>query len=383
MRAVQAHLTDLGSCVGRDGTIYECGTFPALGQDWLVVVAETGAGTHPAQSVVTYAHTSLGPFEVQIFVGVGGSRKSEVATGSVVASNHVYMPYSGKYGDEGWSSRPRTYPIDNRLVGLARKICRDEEWLARIQPPLKGELPAQEVYPVPFPPRALVAPIVSVEAVSANPKSALEQHLSENYGDACVVEMEGYGAIFAANLERTPSILIRGISDMTGIVAMAAPDKKAEPDKTPENDALRQPVAACHAAAFGFELLSVWGQLYLLPLSPASTIPMQPADDALKAAPTVKMSNAQPAKAAPSGKLVVNLEGSPDEYPPERVAAILEALRKAAGSTEITIVRTDCGFFSSHHRRSCGCAGQDRRSYAPKRLSRTSSSALAWHRRRD
>jgi nucleoside phosphorylase len=96
MRAVRAHLTDLGSCAGRDGTIYECGVFSSLGQEWLVVVAETGAGTHPAQSVVTYAHATFGPFETQIFVGVGGSRKSEAPVGCVVASDHVYMPYSGK-----------------------------------------------------------------------------------------------------------------------------------------------------------------------------------------------------------------------------------------------------------------------------------------------
>ena len=72
----------------------------------------------------------FGPFETQIFVGVGGSRKSEAPLGCVVASDHVYMPYSGKYGEQGWSSRPRTFQVDNRLVGLARKIGPDEEWAA-------------------------------------------------------------------------------------------------------------------------------------------------------------------------------------------------------------------------------------------------------------
>ena len=70
-------------------------------------------------------------------------------------------------------------------------------------PPLKGRLPGLDVYPVTYPPRAVIAAIVSVEAVSANPASLLETHIAENYGDACVVEMEGYGAIFAANQERT------------------------------------------------------------------------------------------------------------------------------------------------------------------------------------
>jgi nucleoside phosphorylase len=70
-----------------------------VGQDWLIVVAESGAGTHPAQNTVTNAHIDFEP-ELQIFVGIGGSRKEDVPIGSVVAAEHVYMPYSGKYGGD-------------------------------------------------------------------------------------------------------------------------------------------------------------------------------------------------------------------------------------------------------------------------------------------
>ena len=42
MKAVRAHLTDMGSVLGKHGTIYECGSFSDRGQDWLIVVAETG-----------------------------------------------------------------------------------------------------------------------------------------------------------------------------------------------------------------------------------------------------------------------------------------------------------------------------------------------------
>ena len=328
MRAVRAHLTNLGSCAGRDGTIYECGVFSGTTEEWLVVVVETGAGTHPAQSVVTYAHTMFGPFEIQIFVGVGGSRKSDAPLGCVVASDHVYMPYSGKYGEKGWSSRPRTFQIDNRVVGLARKVSRDEEWPARILPPLKGRLPGLDVYPVTYPPRAVIAAIVSVEAVSANPASLLETHIAENYGDACVVEMEGYGAIFAANQERTPSILIRGISDMTGA------------DKTAEDDAKRQPIAACHAAAFGFELLSAWGEVYRLPTPPPTSGPAQSPPLAISGEASTDAIPVQPRATA---RLVLNLDGSQEDYPPERVQALLDALRRVAGSTEITIVGSEKG----------------------------------------
>ena len=70
LRAVRAHLAHLGSVLGRSGTVYECGQFSGAGNDWLVVVAESGVGTHAAQSVVSFAHIDFDNFEVVIFVGI-------------------------------------------------------------------------------------------------------------------------------------------------------------------------------------------------------------------------------------------------------------------------------------------------------------------------
>ena len=109
LQAVLAHLEPLASVKGRSGSIYECGVFSDLGQGWLIVVAETGAGTHTALSTVTIANGHFDP-EIQIFVGVGGSRKEDVTRGSVVAANHVYVPYGGKYDEKGFSGRPREFP---------------------------------------------------------------------------------------------------------------------------------------------------------------------------------------------------------------------------------------------------------------------------------
>lgn len=110
MQAVRAHLRHVGSCLGPDGRVYECGQFTghADGQtagkaeEWLVVVAESSVGTHAAQSVVNYAHQMFRPFEVMIFVGVAKSQKKEIPIGSVVVSNVVHYPYSGKYADRGF-----------------------------------------------------------------------------------------------------------------------------------------------------------------------------------------------------------------------------------------------------------------------------------------
>lgn len=249
MEAVQGHLKPVGSVLGRDGAIYECGVFSDSGKDWLVVVAETGAGTHAAENAVTHANILFPGFEVQFFVGIGGSRKSDVPIGSVVVSDQVYMPYSAKFSHGERRGRPRTLPVDGRLIEIAKKVRRDKLWPTRIRDPNDGELPAADAYPTKLPPLGLVAPIASVEAVLADPESELEALLADSFDDTCVVEMEGYGAVYAATRERIPSIVVRGVSDMTR-------------DKSPENDAECQPVAACHAAAFGFEMLSHWGRLY-------------------------------------------------------------------------------------------------------------------------
>ena len=248
LQAVVAHIEPLASVKGRDGAIYECGAFRDVGQDWLIVVAEFGAGTHPAQNTVTNAHIDFEP-ELQIFVGIGGSRKEDVPIGSVVAADHVYMPYGGKYGENGFSARPREFAADPQLLEVARKVRRDKNWVERIRDPADSKLPLIDKYPVNFPPLGHIAPAVSTEFVLASKDSDLAKFIAEQYGDACIVEMEGYGAIFAASRERKPAIVVRGISDMTE-------------KKDPASDKLRQPIAACHAAAFAFEVLVKWGQFY-------------------------------------------------------------------------------------------------------------------------
>jgi hypothetical protein len=63
------------------------------GQDWLVVVVETGAGAHPAQSAVQHAHFAMGEFEVQLLIGIAGwSKEDDAPIGSVVASGQLGSP---------------------------------------------------------------------------------------------------------------------------------------------------------------------------------------------------------------------------------------------------------------------------------------------------
>ena len=246
--AVRAHVEDIGSVAIPGGPICECGRFRDPSGDWLVVAVESGRGNAAAQSAAERVRRGFRDFDVQLMVGVGGSVKGDDAPiGSVVASERVHLVRSAKHGDDGVSSRPKAEEADPDLVEIARKVARDEVWLARVKEPRGGRLPARDgAYPGGWPPRALVAPVGSSDEVLANGESELASLLRQRYGDACIVEMEGYGAMYAAFRERTPAIVLRGVSDL------------AASDKTPKRDAVRQPVAACHAAAFGFEMLCHW-----------------------------------------------------------------------------------------------------------------------------
>ena len=259
--AVFSHLSLVGSTNAFDGTVFECGVFSDGGEELLVVVAETGAGNMAAQAVALGAHSHFGGFDAQLFVGIGGSRKRDAPLRSVVASNQLYWPYGGKHDADGRSARPRAIPSNARLVNLASQVCRHSQWLARIRDVAgAGEGANGEASETPLP-IALVAPIVSVEAVQADRASELEALIARNCSDAHVVEMEGYGAEFAAHRSNIPSIVVRGISDDT------------DHDKSPDHDAELQPIAACHAAAFAFELLHQWTLVFprIDPFEPPST----------------------------------------------------------------------------------------------------------------
>ena len=249
MEAVLAHLADAVSTRGDAGAVYEAGLFRDADEEWLIVVCVTGAGTHPAEMVAIEAHYDFDGFDVQMVVGVAGSRKPTAPIGSVIVADQVYNPYSGKASEGTWSVRPRAIQANYRLVELARAVCRKKRWRERIRgrpelkrPPLEPEATGAD-------PIAQVAPIVSAEAVLDDRHSDLEKLIASSCGDAHAVEMEGYGAQFVAHCKETPGIVVRGISDM------------AE-GKSADTDAMNQPIAARRAAAFAFELLSEWSREY-------------------------------------------------------------------------------------------------------------------------
>lgn len=332
LEAVRAELKNVGSVITPAG-VFEFEQFTASGQEWLVVTGECSAGNLPAMAFITTAIQRFGPFEVIIFVGVAGSRKVDDAPiGSVLIGKHIYLAETGKYKNGQFQGRARMIEPDKILLALAQKIARDRLWLARLKPPYGATSPSDDAYPKPYPPAAILCPIVSVEAVSADMDSTLEQHINQTYQDAVGVEMEGYGALFSASNEQTPCIVVRGVSD-------AIVGKGAELDK------ISQPIAVGHAVAFAFELLDAWSHNIPAPASLSVSKPPDAVAPSSSQEPSA-IHVSSTAKATPARvSIVINLSGSADDYPEETQAQILQAVREATKDPEAEIVGVEQGSF--------------------------------------
>jgi len=191
MQAVLSHLSDTEMCVGKGGVIYECGRLPDPAGDWQIIVVQSGPGNHPAQRMVTSAHTDFGNFDLQVFVGIAGSLKDDIPIGSVVASERVYNAHAGK-SEKEFSARPHSINAHFSLVQLAHKVSREGVWQQRIKAPRKLTLPPQGKYP-PSPPESFVGAIAASEQVLASDSSPLYRQIKKHLNDAFVVEMEARG----------------------------------------------------------------------------------------------------------------------------------------------------------------------------------------------
>jgi len=227
--AVRHYLTDLKEETHPQGTIYERGRFVAEGQTWEIGIVEIGAGNPGAALEAERAIAYFNP-NVILFVGVAGGIK-DVELGDVVASTKVYGYESGK-AEETFKPRPEIGLSSYGLEQRARAEARKADWLKR--------LPSE---PSPTP-KVYVAPIAAGEKVVASIESEIFQFLRSHYGDAIAVEMEGLGFLEAARAnQRVSAMIIRSISDLIY-------------NKTEVDNQGYQEIAANHASAFAFELLT-------------------------------------------------------------------------------------------------------------------------------
>jgi nucleoside phosphorylase len=224
--AVTAHLTDLTEQEPHKGTVYEVGIF----ENWQVLVAEVGAGNANAGIEAERAITFFNP-QVLLFVGVAGGVK-DVALGDVVAVTKAYAYESGKESKDGFLARPDVFTSTYDLTQRARTESRKPDWKARIA---AEPTPSPTVY---------IGPIAAGERVVAETKSVTFKFIKQTYNDTLAVEMEGAGCLAAAYKNSTIlALVVRGISDLI--------DNKEEDDAEGS-----QSVAAAHASAFAFQVLS-------------------------------------------------------------------------------------------------------------------------------
>lgn len=212
------------------GNIYHIGKFSSGLNSWDVMVAETGMGNSIAATETERAISYFKP-RIAIFVGVAGGIK-DVKIGDVVAATKIYNYESARAGDK-FHTRPELCKSSYSMKQLAKTESSDAKWLERIKSPKLEPIP--NVY---------VKPIASGDKLITSMDSRFYGFLKENYSDAVAVEMEGYGFLYAVESNSgVDGIVIRGISDLI--------ERKGESDASGT-----QEIAARHASAFAFELLS-------------------------------------------------------------------------------------------------------------------------------
>lgn len=318
-RAVQAHLTDIERLIGEQGAFYEYGRFSDPAGDWLVVHVLTSQGNSDAGLVVTKAFQEFGRFHASMFVGVAGSLKEDILIGSVVIGDYVYNGHSAKVSDTETLGRPHGLPPARELLTAVQALIYAGEWIDLIRAPAKMDLPHKANYPCVFPPEAFIKGIVSGEEVVAGEKSARYAWLRTHFNDAGAVEMEGWGVMNAAHHENASAIIVRGISDMCA-------------GKDHAKDKLHQPIAAAHAAAFAFSILSFRSNVP----TPGGSVLDNGAKNSVAAV-----------EAPPAGEhrvgFVFNFAGSKDEWSDEKVENVVERLKQAIGDDKLTLLRIDVG----------------------------------------
>jgi len=150
----------------------------------------------------------------------------------------------------GFSGRPREFAAHPRLLSVARKVRRDKAWIARIRNPADDALPPQMHIPSPSRPWSYRAG--SVDRVSSRGHRGRSGPNDHELFWRCLHRRDGG---LRRHLCRQPrveaGIVVRGVSDMTA-------------NKEPGTDKIRQPIAACHAAAFAFRTARAVGNF--LPL---------------------------------------------------------------------------------------------------------------------
>jgi nucleoside phosphorylase len=218
------------------GTIYYSGNFKGVHQLWQIVLVQSGSGIMETSISILETVRLFQP-EIVILTGIAGGIK-DVKLGDVVVGTKAYGYERGKQLETVFAARPKVKNYTHRLVERAKVVARSKDWIKRvIAPPNTTNLIHETTIETYF------GPITSGNKVLASDQSDLVKDIKLHFNDALAVEMEAIGLEVLDRFPEIMSINIRGISDLLSA--------KTETDRLGY-----QELAAAHASAFVFELLS-------------------------------------------------------------------------------------------------------------------------------
>ncbi|ALG09892.1 hypothetical protein [Kibdelosporangium phytohabitans] len=246
--AVRAHLSGLRPHHHQAGTIFEVGHL-ADRPSCEVALAVIGMGTVNAAAITERAIAEFRPSAV-VFVGVAGALRDWVKLGDIVVATRVYAHQGGRVDDDEFLARPRAWDTSHRLVHLAKHVRRSKAW------PGADQTPAEVHF----------EPVAAGDVVLNSSNSPERARLRAHYNDAAAVEMESAGVALAGRHlhESTPTIAVRGISDLAGGA------------KHNSDGQGWQAVAARHAASFAIGLVTAVDDHASSPARPPVASPAPP-----------------------------------------------------------------------------------------------------------
>jgi nucleoside phosphorylase len=227
-KAVQEHLDNTTEKVHPKGTIYTCGNFQTSNISWNVAVVEISSGVSKAEA--EKAINFFNPAFV-FFVGTAAGIK-DVNPGDVVSVTKAYNYDRYQISNQEILQQPESSQSAYRLQQRALAESRKPDWVERI----KGASPKNDPY-------VRNKPIASGEQTVLSQRTDVIQRIKKEYNDAVAIDREGFGFLHTAHDNNVPAIVILGIS---GLLKTRGNVKQEE----------SQIVAACHASAFAFEVLS-------------------------------------------------------------------------------------------------------------------------------
>ena len=219
--AACAHLDQISYADSRIGQRFNIGTFQANDKIWTIQVTDVGRGSNNASAHTMAAIEDFQPQIILLLGTAGGVKDKDVTHGDVVVGDKVCKVSESK------RSLTECKESDLHLISVA-KICCKNNWKKRVKGEIHGE------------PKVVIGRIATIDHVMKKRSDPLYSIVQIHY---LVVEMEGFGFLTAANMQKRPAAVIRGVADRIE-------------DKDECDAAGWQTNAMANVSAFAYELIA-------------------------------------------------------------------------------------------------------------------------------